>query len=148
MSKIDHSPMAEMLCFDVYALNLAFGRIYKPLLDPLGVTYPQYLVLMTLWREGDLAVGEIGAHLGLDSSTLTPLLKRLEQNGMVMRRRDRRDERRVIISLTPKGRRLEAEEKRIESCLVNVAKFSQEEKMAMQGLVQKLTTHLQAGVHG
>lgn len=146
MSKIDHSPMAEMLCFDVYALNLAFGRIYKPLLDPLGVTYPQYLVLMTLWREGDLAVGEIGAHLGLDSSTLTPLLKRLENAGLVARRRDTKDERRVIISLTEDGRKLETEESRIEGCLVNAGRISHEEKLAMQELLQKLTTHLQAGI--
>ncbi|MGP9805875.1 MarR family winged helix-turn-helix transcriptional regulator [Paracoccus sp. NSM] len=96
-----------MLCFDVYAANLAFGRLYKPMLDELGVTYPQFLVLTSLWQEDGQSVGIISAGLGLDSSTLTPLLKRLEQAGLVDRKRDTDDERRVRVSLTDAGRALQ-----------------------------------------
>jgi DNA-binding MarR family transcriptional regulator len=81
-------------------------KVYKPLLDPLGLTYPQYLVLLVLWQEDGLAVGTLGERLFLDSGTLTPLLKRMEAAGLVRRERARDDERRVIVSLTPQGRSL------------------------------------------
>ena len=145
MSGTERSPLQEMLCFDVYALNLAFGRIYKPLLEPLGVTYPQYLVLMILWHRRDMSVGQIGTHLGLDSSTLTPLLKRLEAAGLVSRRRDTADERRVIVSLTDAGRELRSEEKRIMRCVAEAAGITVEEKHAMQQTLRKLTDYLQSG---
>ena len=96
----------SFLCFSVYALNNAFGRLYKSLLDGLGLTYPQYLVMVTLWEHDGLAVGEIGERLSLESSTLTPLIKRLEAQGLVARRRSEQDERRVLVQLTKKGRRL------------------------------------------
>ncbi|MFO1146827.1 MAG: MarR family transcriptional regulator [Alsobacter sp.] len=96
----------SFLCFSVYALNNAFGRLYKGLLDGLGLTYPQYLVMVTLWEDDGLSVGEIGERLSLESSTLTPLLKRLEAQGLVERRRSEADERRVLVKLTKKGRRL------------------------------------------
>ncbi len=91
------------LCFAIYGAAHAFTRTYKPLLEPLGLTYPQYLVMVTLWEEDDLPVKAIGDRLGLDSGTLSPLLKRLEQSGLVLRKRDREDERLVKISLTEKG---------------------------------------------
>jgi DNA-binding MarR family transcriptional regulator len=98
--------LSNQLCFAVYATGHALTRVYKPLLEPLGLTYPQYLVMLILWERDDISVKEIGARLYLDSGTLTPLLKRLEQSGMIVRRRDKADERLVRIALTAKGRAL------------------------------------------
>ncbi|MFB9951458.1 MarR family winged helix-turn-helix transcriptional regulator [Rhizobium puerariae] len=91
------------LCFAIYGAAHAFNRTYKPLLEPLGLTYPQYLVMITLWEEDGQPVKAIGERLGLDSGTLSPLLKRLEQSGLVARKRDHDDERQVRITLTEKG---------------------------------------------
>ena len=96
----------NFVCFALYSAGHAFTRLYKPLLDPLGLTYPQYLVMAVLWEKDGRTVGEIGEKLLLESSTLTPLLKRLETAGMVRRTRDRDDERVVRIQLTPKGAEL------------------------------------------
>ena len=96
--------LGNQLCFAIYAADHAFTAAYKPLLDPLGLTYPQYLVLLVLWEEEGLSVKEIGQRLHLDSGTLTPVLKRLEKAGFVRRRRDDQDERQVRIELTDKGR--------------------------------------------
>ena len=94
------------LCFALYAGSLTMTKLYKPLLDPLGLTYPQYLVLLVLWERDGGTVGELGARLCLDSGTLTPLLKRMEASGWLVRQRDAQDERRVVVSLTPGGRAL------------------------------------------
>lgn len=96
----------NFVCFALYSAGHAFTRLYKPLLDPLGLTYPQYLVMTVLWEKDGRTVGEIGEKLLLESSTLTPLLKRLETAGMVRRTRDQDDERVVRIQLTPKGSEL------------------------------------------
>ena len=98
----------SQLCFKVYALNHLIGRAYRPLLEKLGLTYPQYLALLALWETSPLGVGELGARLRLDSGTLTPLLKRMEAAGLVARRRSAQDERRVEIALTPEGVALKA----------------------------------------
>lgn len=98
----------QQLCFALYAAHHAFNRAYKPLLDALGLTYPQYLAMMVLWEQDGLMVREVGARLHLDSGTLTPLLKRLEAAGLIRRRRASEDERQVRIVLTPKGRALRA----------------------------------------
>jgi DNA-binding MarR family transcriptional regulator len=97
----------NQLCFAVHSAALAFQRFYKPMLAALGLTYPQYLVLMVLWERDTLTVSGIGEQLLLDSGTLTPLLKRLEAMGYVTRRRDAADERQVLVSLTDAGRALE-----------------------------------------
>jgi DNA-binding MarR family transcriptional regulator len=97
----------DQLCFSIYAASHAFTRFYRPLLEPLGLTYPQYLVLLTLWENDRLPLKAIGARLGLDSGTLTPLVKRMQDAGLVARTRDPADERQVLVSLTAKGRRLE-----------------------------------------
>lgn len=97
-------PFDAMLCFSVYAAGLAFNRVYKPLLDKLGLTYPQYLVILALSHEDGLTVGDLGDRLFLESNTLTPLIKRLEAAGFVSRRRDSVDERVVRVSLTDRGR--------------------------------------------
>ncbi len=96
----------KQLCFALYGAAHAFTRAYKPLLSPLGLTYPQYVVMMALWEEDDLSVKTLGEKVGLDSGTLSPLLKRLEQVGYVARRRDAADERVVFITLTGDGRQL------------------------------------------
>jgi len=96
----------QQLCFALYASSLAMTKLYKPLLAPLGLTYPQYLVMLVLWERDDRAVHELGELLQLDSGTLTPLLKRLEGSGWVSRQRDQADERRVRIRLTDAGREL------------------------------------------
>lgn len=96
----------KQLCFALYGAAHAFTRAYKPLLSPLGLTYPQYVVMMALWEEDDISVKALGEKVGLDSGTLSPLLKRLEQVGYVSRRRDVADERLVFITLTETGRQL------------------------------------------
>ena len=99
----------EQLCFAIYSATHAFNRFYKPKLDRLGLTYPQYLVMMVLWESEPQTVGSIGERLLLDSSTLTPLLKRLETAGYVTRTRSSRDERVVEVRLTPVGRSLQSD---------------------------------------
>jgi DNA-binding MarR family transcriptional regulator len=96
----------HQLCFALYSASLAMTKLYKPLLDPLGLTYPQYLVMLVLWEGDGLTVSAVGQRLALDSGTLTPLLKRLEAAGLVQRLRDAADERRVLLQLTPTGRAL------------------------------------------
>ena len=97
--------VSDLLCFAIYSAGHAFNRVYKPLLDALGVTYPQYLVLVALWTKDDRTVSELGTQLYLESSTLTPLLKRLEAMGYVTRTRDPDDERQVACG-SPKRARL------------------------------------------
>jgi DNA-binding MarR family transcriptional regulator len=98
----------EQLCFALHSATLAMTKAYRPLLDALGLTYPQYLAMMVLWERDGQSVSELGDRLHLDSGTLTPLLKRLEAAGLVSRRRADDDERRVDVSLTPAGRALRA----------------------------------------
>lgn len=93
----------QQLCFALYSASGLMTRLYRPLLEPLGLTYPQYLTMLALWEHAPRSVGELGETLGLDSATLTPLLKRLEANGLVTRRRDPADERRVLVEPTQQG---------------------------------------------
>jgi len=99
-------PLDDQLCFALYAANMAVQRTYKPMLDQLGLTYPQYLALHVLWEEDGRTIGAIAQRLGLESSTVTPLIKRLEASGQVVRERDPQDERQVRVRLTPAGRAL------------------------------------------
>lgn len=103
---IDLLKLDMQLCFAVYSTALAFNAVYKPLLDPLGLTYPQYLVMLVLWERDGVPVKEIGRLLHLDSGTLTPLLKRLEAAGLVQRGRDPTDERQLQVTLSAAGRAL------------------------------------------
>lgn len=98
--------LSNFLCFAVYSANLAFGRAYKPILDVLGLTYTQYIALVALAEGADQTVGELGDKLFLESNTLTPILKKLEPLGYIIRQRDPADERQVRVSLTPAGRAL------------------------------------------
>jgi MarR family transcriptional regulator, organic hydroperoxide resistance regulator len=101
--------LADFLCFAVYSTNLAFGKAYKPMLEQLGLTYTQYITIVALWEEDNQTVGSLGEKLFLESNTLTPILKKLEAMGYLMRQRDPEDERQVRISLTGNGRQLRNE---------------------------------------
>lgn len=104
----DPVPLGEQLCYAIYSAGIAIQRAYKPLLDELNLTYPQFLVLNVLWRDGDGTVGGIADKLALESSTLTPLLKRLEAAGLVRRTRNPKNERQVVVALTEQGGALKA----------------------------------------
>ena len=108
----------NQLCFALYSASLAMTKLYKPLLDALGLTYPQYLVMLSLWERDGLTVSELGERLFLDSGTLTPLLKRLEAAGLLVRLRDVQDERRVRITLTGQGRALRDGAQPIPHCVL------------------------------
>jgi DNA-binding MarR family transcriptional regulator len=109
--------LAQHLCFALYSASGLMTRLYRPLLEPLGLTYPQYLTMLALWEHAPRTVGEVGETLGLDSATLTPLLKRLEANGMVTRRRDPADERRVLVEPTPRGQALRESAKAVSAAM-------------------------------
>jgi DNA-binding MarR family transcriptional regulator len=114
----------NQLCFALYSASLAMTKLYKPLLDELGLTYPQYLAMLALWERDGPMVSELGERLALDSGTLTPLLKRLEAAGLVARVRDAQDERRVHISLTAAGRRLKARARKVPGAILNATQCS------------------------
>ena len=135
--------LADHLCFSVYALAHAFNRAYKPLLDRVGLTYPQYLVLLTLFENGELTVKAIGERLGLDSGTLSPLLKRLENAGFVSRLRDARDERQVRIRLTPAGQALKPAIMDIHRAIGSAVGCSLADVEALQRLLTDLTSRLE-----
>jgi DNA-binding MarR family transcriptional regulator len=98
--------LADFMCFSIYSTNLAYSRVYKPVLDELGLTYPQYITIISLWEEDQQTVKGLSEKLFLEPSTMTPMLKRLEAMGYLRRTRDTEDERNVRISLTDAGRRL------------------------------------------
>ena len=114
----------DFLCFAVYAAGHGFNRVYKPLLEPLGLTYPQYLVMTALWEQDDQTVGGLGERLSLESNTLTPLLKRLENQRRIRRVRDPRDERQVRVRLTAAGRALGGEAAHIPHCILEASGLS------------------------
>ena len=134
MKKLENDSLrlGNQLCFAVYSTAHALNRVYKPLLEPLGLTYPQYLVMLTLWEKDDLSVKDIGAQLFLDSGTLTPLLKRLEQAGLITRRRDAIDERHVRIGLTTRGKHLRTRAKSIPHGILCATGGSLEEIVALK----------------
>ncbi|RDJ11438.1 MarR family winged helix-turn-helix transcriptional regulator [Rhizobium grahamii] len=117
----DDLNLDDFMCFALYTANHAMNRVYKPMLDALDLTYPQYLVMVTLWKEDGQTVGGIGEKLHLESSTLTPLLKRLEATGYVRRERGKDDERVVIIRLTEQGRELRKRAAAIPGCILDAA---------------------------
>lgn len=124
--------LENLLCLDLYAASRAVIKAYGPLLESLGVTYPQYLVLTALWEREPLAVKEIAALLSLDSGTLSPLLKRLEAAGLVVRTRSKEDEREVSIALTPAGRALEEKSQPVCEGIVRLFGMSMEEARGLQ----------------
>ncbi|MGO4198552.1 MarR family winged helix-turn-helix transcriptional regulator [Rhizobium sp. YAF28] len=111
----------SFICFAVYTASHAFNRVYKPLLDELGLTYPQYLAMVSLWEEDGQTVGGLGEKLFLESSTLTPLLKRLETAGYIRRERSRQDERVVVLRLTEEGKRLKERAETVPGCIIDAS---------------------------
>lgn len=134
----------NQLCFAVYSASLAMTKLYKPQLEQLGLTYPQYLVMLALWEENGLTVSTLGERLSLDSGTLTPLLKRLEAASFVSRVRDVADERRVHIMLTPSGRRLKARAARVPACLLAASQCSIDELVTLTRQLQALRERVKA----
>ena len=144
-SKIDTMlQLDNQLCFALYSTSLAMTRLYKPLLDELGLTYPQYLVMLVLWEKDGLMVSELGERLYLDSGTLTPLLKRLEASGLLARLRDVADERRVHITLSPAGRKLKTQAAKIPGCILTASQCSIPELITLTQQVQTLRDRLLA----
>ena len=140
-----HDPallLDNQLCFALYSASLAMTKVYKPLLQELGLTYPQYLVMLVLWEKDGLMVTEIGQRLSLDSGTLTPLLKRLEALGLVSRIRDVQDERRVHITLTAAGRKLRARAAKIPGCILSAAQCSLSDVIQLTRQVRELRERL------
>lgn len=134
----------NQLCFALYSTSLAMTRLYKPLLDELGLTYPQYLAMLVLWEQDGLMVSELGERLYLDSGTLTPLLKRLESSGLISRIRAVEDERRVHITLTPAGRKLKTQAAKVPACILAAAQCPIPELMSLTQQVQALRQRLVA----
>ena len=134
----------NQLCFALYSTSLAMTRVYKPLLDDIGLTYPQYLAMLVLWEEDGLMVSALGERLYLDSGTLTPLLKRLESSGLIARIRAVEDERRVHITLTAAGRKLKAKAAKIPGCILSASQCSVSELNSLTQQVQSLRGRLLA----
>lgn len=126
----------QQLCFALYSASRAMIRAYQPLLEPLGITYPQYLVMLALWEADGVTVKALGERLALDSGTLTPLLQRLESLGIVRRQRSDADERKVEIYLTAVGRQLRAKARGVPMALACRAGFDPEDKDALRKLAQ------------
>ena len=133
----------SQLCFALYSSSLAMTKLYKPLLAPLGLTYPQYLVLLVLWEQDGQTVSALGERLSLDSGTLTPLLKRMEQAELLTRARDALDERRVLVHLSAKGRGLKAPARKIPETLACASACSLDELQALTQRLQALRDQLQ-----
>jgi DNA-binding MarR family transcriptional regulator len=136
----------NQICFAVYSTAHAFNRVYKPLLDGLGLTYPQYLVMLVLWERDGVPVKDIGQRLLLDSGTLTPLLKRLEAAGLVKRTRSTEDERQVLIALTPQGRALKEKARAVPEGILAASACSLGELSAMKRELVALRDKLNAVV--
>jgi MarR family transcriptional regulator, organic hydroperoxide resistance regulator len=140
----DPLALANMVCFAVYSAGHAFTRAYKPLLDALGLTYPQYLVMVVLWEQDGQTVGAIGERLKLDSSTLTPLLKRLEAAGYVRRERDPEDERQVRVRLAEPGRALKEKAKAIPASMLRASGQSARDLLKLKAEIAALRDALDA----
>jgi MarR family transcriptional regulator, organic hydroperoxide resistance regulator len=132
----------NQLCFALYSASLAMTKLYKPLLDELGLTYPQYLAMLALWERDGLMVSELGDRLFLDSGTLTPLLKRLEGAGLVARIRDVDDERRVRVTLTQAGRKLKGKAQKIPGCVLAASQCSIPELVQLTRQIRSLRDRL------
>ena len=133
----------ELLCFLVYSTGFAFNRAYRKPLEQIGLTYPQYLVMVVLWTDDGLTVGQIGERLRLDSGTLTPLLKRLEAASLVLRERSTADERRVIVKLTAQGRALRESAGAVMNCVIEAVGLATRDVEALMRQIRALRDNLE-----
>jgi MarR family transcriptional regulator, organic hydroperoxide resistance regulator len=136
--------LGNQLCFAIYSAAHAFNRVYKPLLDRLGLTYPQYLVMLVLWERDGVPVKDIGERLFLDSGTLTPLLKRMEAAHLLKRTRSAEDERQVLISLTSQGHALREKARAVPQAILAASACSLGELSAMKNQLITLRDRLNA----
>ncbi len=134
----------RQLCFALYSASLSMTRLYQPLLAPLGLTYPQYLVLLALWEQDGVTVSALGDRVFLDSGTLTPLLKRMEQAGLLRRQRDTVDERRVHIHLTPEAHALKKRAAAVPECVMQATACSIPQLMELTAELQTLRGQLRS----
>lgn len=134
----DALKLENQLCFPLYACAREIIKLYKPFLDKLDLTYTQYITMMVLWEQGQLTVKELGCRLYLDSGTLTPLLKKLEEKGLVNRRRSTADERNLIVSITPAGEALKEQALYIPGEMAKCVRLSSEEALALYNLLYKM----------
>jgi DNA-binding MarR family transcriptional regulator len=132
----------NQLCFALYSTSLMMTKVYKPLLQALGLTYPQYLAMMVLWKQDGLTVGDISTRLLTDPGSLTPLLKRLEGEGLITRTRSKEDERVVLLRLTDQGRELQQRAREIPGCILSASGLDLEKLLEMQGELLKLRENL------
>jgi len=132
----------QQICFSLHAASRAFNGVYRVILKDLGLTYPQYLVMLVLWEQGDLPVKKLGEHLRLDSGTLSPLLKRLEAAGLVHRERSVRDERSVEVRLTEEGRALREHALQVPRRIAGATGFDVDEIRELRARLDELTTAL------
>jgi len=134
--------LGDFMCFAVYSTNLAYSRVYKPVLDALGLTYPQYVTIICLWEQDDQTVKGLSEKLFLEPSTMTPMLKRLEAMGYVRRERDKEDERSVRVSLTEAGRALREKAFDYREITAKASGLAPDEFRALQKAIVKLRTNL------
>ncbi|WP_343314829.1 MarR family transcriptional regulator [Brucella sp. BE17] len=135
-------PLENQLCFSIYSTSLAINRLYKPLLDELGITYPQYLVLNVLWEEDGRSISTIAQRIALEPSTITPLVKRLEAAGLVQRIRSAEDERTVHVRLTQRGRALREESRCLGEALFVKAHMPVDDMIALNREIRRLYSAL------
>lgn len=131
-------PLSEHLCFKTYAVSRYITGLYKPYLDKISLTYPQYLVMTVLWEHGGMNIGKIGGYLHLDNGTLTPLLKRMEKNGLIIRTRSSEDERVVLINLTGQGVKLKEKAKDIPKAVQSCMHLSDEVKTQLMASLDEI----------
>lgn len=134
----DQLKLDNQLCFRIYTASRLITQAYRPLLEPLELTYPQYLVMMVLWEQDNRLVGDICHRLMLDTNTLTPMLQRMEKNGLVVRTRGIADGRQTLVSLTRKGRRLEEQAKSVPICLAECCLDEKQDTDELQRLATTL----------
>lgn len=132
----------NQLCFALYSASLAMTKFYTPLLAALNLTYPQYLVLLVLWEQDGLSVTALGERLHLNSGTLTPLLKRMEASGLLLRERSADDERRVLVTLTPEGQKLKHRAASIPACIAKATDYALPDLMNLTGQLKTLRGQL------
>jgi DNA-binding MarR family transcriptional regulator len=140
--RVRASVLDEQLCFALYTASRAMTGCYRPMLDALGLTYPQFLVLLVLWERGDTSVTGIGNALQLETGTLSPLLKRLEATGFITRTRQAEDERSVVVGLTPAGRAVEERVAAVQNEVSDATGLTESEIVALRASLHALTANL------
>ncbi|EPF6152438.1 MarR family winged helix-turn-helix transcriptional regulator [Acinetobacter baumannii] len=134
--------LENQLCFLIYSTNLALNQLYRKLLTPLGITYPQYLVMLVLWEKDEITVSEIGSKLFLESSTLTPILKKLEALQLLNRTRSKEDERQVIITLSEEGKKLKEQAVNIPKHILEASSCDTATLLGLKDQLTQLRTNI------